>query len=198
MKLEKNFETTKRTANTEAGRVYVLVNSKEFDVTKPLKINLSFKSASSIVFLSYLLAGLEDRIKMDLVMEKDDDYKFALAKVENGGCFFKNNGVFFKIINTKDFYEEKYLYSDIIDDMLDTLVRKVIIDSNVVEIKNKNVVETYKNVPYDFACILNKQKEDGDFVVKINNIKEFKFNDDPLKIYIDEKKIDVKNKKIFK
>jgi len=198
MKLEKNFETTKRTANTEAGRLYVLVNSKEFDVTKPVEIKLSFKSASSIVFLAYLLVGLEDRIKMDVMLEKDDDNKIAFAKVEDGGCFFKNGGVFFEIINTDAFSEEKYLYSDIIDDMLDVLVRKTIIDNNVVEIKNKNIVETYKNVPFDFACILNKQKEDGDFVVKINNIKKFKFDDDPFRIYIDEKKVNIKNKKIFK
>jgi len=198
MNLEKSFEKKTRTANTEAARLYVLVNSKEFDPKKPVRINLSFRSASSIVFLSYLLAGLENRIKMDIIMEKDDDYKFAFAKVGDNGCFFKNGGVFFEIINTKAFSEEKYLYSDIIDDMLDTLVRKTIIDNNVIEIKNKNVVETYQNVPFDFACILNKQKEDGDFVVKINNIKEFKFDDDPFRIYIDEKKIDIKNRKIFK
>jgi hypothetical protein len=199
VKLEKNFETTtKRTVNTEAGRLYVLVNSKEFDATKPLKVNLNFKSASSIVFLAYLSVQLEDRIKMEIEIEKDKNNKFAFAKVENGGCFFKNGGVFFKVINTNAFTEEKYLYSDIIDDMIDTLVRKTIIDNNVVEIRNKNVVETYKNVPFDFSCILNKQQRDGEFSCKINNVKEFKFADDPFRIYINEKKIDIKNKKIFK
>jgi len=199
MKLERNFETTKkRTANTEAGKLYVLVNSKEFDATKPLKIDLSFKSKSGIVFLAYLAVQLEDRIKMYVTVERDKNNKIAFMKTKDGGCFFKNGGVFFKVINTNAFAEEKYLYSDIIDDMIDTLVRKTIIDNNVVEIKNKNVVETYKNVPFDFSCILNKQKENGDFVVKINNVEEFKFDDDPFAIYVNEKKINIKNRKIFK
>jgi len=183
-----------------------LVNSNTFNETETIKFKIKFddKSLAAIV---WIVRGLSERFKTDVTIKKINDGKKLIVELSDPvvGVFFKNDGVFFEIENDDESIEKNYFDIDMLEKTLDSLARKVIIDRSMIEVVNKKTgtVEIYKNIPFDFNCILTEKRDNGDFSVKINDFNNtiFEFADDVFQIYAEKMELKTKIdylKKIFK